>query len=380
LSDISLILLGAGSSLRFRRGSNRVYPKKQWLYSDDKPIWLQVVENFEDMYNFDKIIIVSSQEDIEYMANFVTHKLVVGGSSRQESLTNAIGEINSSFVLVSDIARCCVDRDMIERVIGTRDMADCIVPSLSSVDTVYFEDKPVNRDRIKMIQTPQLSRTEMLKKALGFGIEFSDDSSAISHIGGNVEFVDGSINAHKLTTIEDIKSIKCIKPPSNNQLVGFGVDIHPFISGKKMYLCGVEIDSVNYGFKAHSDGDVAIHAIIDALLGASGMGDIGELYPDNDNKYSNIDSKVLLQDTVDKIRSVGFDIINVDITILAQKPRLLNYKTQMREVISSILGIERRFVNIKATTGERLGFVGREEGVMVEAVSSLKYFDWTKIK
>ena len=380
MSDISLILLGAGSSTRFRRGSNKVYPKKQWLYSDNKPIWLQVVENFEEMYDFKEIIIVSSQEDIDYMANFVTHKLVVGGSSRQESLFNAIENIDSAFVLVSDIARCCIDRDMIERVIGTRDIADCIVPSLGSVDTVYFEDKPVNRDDIKMIQTPQLSRTSMLQKALSFGIEFSDDSSAISHIGGSVEFVNGSINAHKLTTIEDIKSIKCINPPSNNQLIGFGVDIHPFISGKKMYLCGVEIDSVDYGFKAHSDGDVAIHAIIDSLLGASGMGDIGELYPDNDNKYSNIDSKVLLQDTVDRVRSVGFDIINVDITILAQKPRLLNYKAQMREIISSILGVERRFVNIKATTGERLGFVGREEGVMVEAVSSLKYFDWTKIK
>jgi len=380
LSDISLILLGAGSSSRFRRGSNKVYPKKQWLYSDDKPIWLQVVENFEDIYDFNQIIIVSSVEDIAYMSNFVTHKLVVGGKSRQESLNNAISDIKTPFVLVSDIARCCIDKDMIERVINARDMADCIVPTLKSVDTIYFEDNPVNRDNIKIIQTPQLSSTSILKKALSVDIEFSDDSSAISYIGGSVEFVEGSLDAHKLTTINDIKSIKCIKPPSTNQLIGFGVDIHPFIDDKKMYLCGVEIDSVDYGFKAHSDGDVAIHAIIDALLGASGMGDIGELYPDNDNSYSNIDSKILLQDTVDRIRSVGFDIINVDITILAQSPRLLNYKVEMKKVISSILGIQRRFVNIKATTGERLGFVGRNEGVMVEAVSALKYFDWTKIK
>jgi len=380
LSDISLILLGAGSSSRFRRGNNSVYPKKQWLYSDNKPIWLQVVETFEDIYNFKQIMIVSSQEDISYMANFVTHKLVVGGSSRQESLRNAMNNIKTEFVLVSDIARCCIDKDMIDRVINARDDGDCVIPVLNSVDSVYFENKPVNRDNIKLVQTPQLSRTKILKKALSSDIEFSDDSSAIAHIGGNIKFVDGSLNAHKLTTINDIKSIKCINPPSTNQLIGFGVDIHPFIKDKKMYLCGVEIDSVDYGFKAHSDGDVAIHAIIDSLLGASGMGDIGELYPDNDNSYSNIDSKILLQDTVDKIRSVGFDIINVDITILAQAPRLLNYKAQMKEVISSILGIERRFVNIKATTGERLGFVGREEGVMVEAVSALKYFDWTKIK
>jgi 2-C-methyl-D-erythritol 4-phosphate cytidylyltransferase/2-C-methyl-D-erythritol 2,4-cyclodiphosphate synthase len=380
LSDISLILLGAGSSTRFRTGINGIYPKKQWLYSLNKPIWLQVVNNFENIYDFKEIIIVSSKEDIKYMSNFVTHKLIVGGNSRQESLNNAIKYIKSDFVLVSDIARCCIDKDMIKRVIGTRDMADCIVPALNSIDTIYFKDRPINRDKIKIIQTPQLSRTKVLKKALDFGIEFTDDSSAISNIGGRVEFVNGSINAHKLTTIDDIKSIKCIYPPSNDQFIGFGVDIHPFIKNKKMYLCGVYIDSVDYGFKAHSDGDVAIHAIIDSLMGACGMGDIGELYPDNDKNYYNIDSKILLQDTVDKIRSVGFDIINIDITILAQKPKLLNYKAQMREVISSILGIERRFVNIKATTGEKLGFIGREEGVMVKAVSSLKYFDWTKIK
>jgi 2-C-methyl-D-erythritol 4-phosphate cytidylyltransferase/2-C-methyl-D-erythritol 2,4-cyclodiphosphate synthase len=145
-----------------------------------------------------------------------------------------------------------------------------------------------------------------------------------------------------------------------------------------MYLGGVKIES-EFGFKAHSDGDVAIHALIDALLGAAGMGDIGMMFPDNDERYKGIDSKELLKVVVTKLRNFGFVIINVDITIAAQKPRIGNYKTPMRKTLSAILNIEPQRVNIKATTTEKLGFIGRSEGVGVIANANLKYFDWTKI-
>ncbi len=377
MRSISLVLLGAGSSSRFRASSNKIYPKKQWLYSGDKPLWLQVTQNFEKIYKFDKIIVVSSKEDIEFMKNFGSYSFVEGGSSRQESLNNAIKNIDSEFVLVSDIARCCLDESMILRVIEARGEVDCIVPSLNVSDTIYQNENPIDRDSVKIIQTPQLSNLALLKEALSLGKEFTDDSSAIKSLGKKVKFVEGSLKAHKLTILDDIKKLDCIKTPVSTQFVGFGVDIHPFEKDKEMYLCGVHIDSVDYGFKAHSDGDVAIHALIDALLGACGMGDIGELYPDSDMQYSGIDSKILLKDTVSKIKSLGFDIINVDMTILAQAPRLLSFKQRMREKISNILEIEMRYVNIKATTTEKLGFVGKKEGVMVQAVANLKYFDWT---
>ena len=139
-----------------------------------------------------------------------------------------------------------------------------------------------------------------------------------------------------------------------------------------MFLCGVPVD-VPYGFKAHSDGDVAIHALIDALLGAAGMGDIGELYPDTEDAYAGADSKVLLKDTVRRINAFGYEIGNIDLTIMAETPRLLPYKETMKTTLASLLDIRANFVNIKATTAEKLGFVGRKEGVTVHAVANLTY-------
>lgn len=372
MSDITLILLGAGSATRFK-----LEPKKQWLYSGDKPIWLMVADNFANLYDFKEIIIVSSTDDIKYMKFFGDYKFIVGGDSRQESLKNALKDISSTYTLVSDIARCCIDKDTISRVVSQKGKADCIVPSLSVVDTLYINNKPIDRSTAKRIQTPQLSNTDILKKAFSSNIEYTDESSAIEANNGTILFVDGSDNAHKLTVIDDLNKLSCLNPPSNRTLSGFGIDIHPFEDNKKMFLCGIEIDEVDYGFKAHSDGDVAIHALIDALLGASGLGDIGELFPDTDEKYKGIDSKELLRLVISKINSYGFIVGNVDISIIAQAPRLLKYKDSMRISIAKLLGIRANFVNIKATTAERLGFLGRKEGVAVEAIANLTYFDWT---
>jgi 2-C-methyl-D-erythritol 4-phosphate cytidylyltransferase/2-C-methyl-D-erythritol 2,4-cyclodiphosphate synthase len=365
--------LGAGSATRFK-----LEPKKQWLYSEDSPIWLMVAENFRNYYDFKEIIVVSSKDDIEYMKFFGDYKFVVGGDSRQESLKNALKDIDSKYTLVSDIARCCLDFSMIDRVISKKDSADCIVPTLNVVDTLYINNTPIDRSKAKRIQTPQLSKTDILKNAINSNVEYSDESSAIEANGGSIIFVDGSDNAHKLTTIEDLNKLPCLNPPSNRNLVGFGIDIHPFEKNKKMFLCGVEIDSVDYGFKAHSDGDVAIHALIDALLGASGLGDIGELFPDTDIKYKGADSKELLRVVVSKINSYGLVIGNVDISIIAQAPKLMKYKESMRISLAKLLGIRANFVNIKATTAEKLGSLGRKEGVAVEAIANLTYFDWTK--
>lgn len=373
LSHTTLILLGAGSSTRF--GTN---VKKQWLYTGETPLWLHVVEHFEKCASFDDIIIVSSSEEIATMQNFASYTYVEGGNSRQASLNNALQHITSDYVLVSDIARCCVPAEMIQRIISAKEKASCIVPVLPVTDTLYLDNQPIDREKVKIIQTPQLSRTKLLKLALQTETLFTDDSSAVASLGEKIHFVEGSIKAHKLTTIEDLQKVTCLHVPSNRTLTGFGIDIHPFEAGKQMFLCGVPID-VDYGFKAHSDGDVAIHALIDALLGAAGMGDIGELYPDTEDTYAGADSKVLLSDTVKRINAYGFSIGNIDITIMAEAPKLLPYKNEMKHTLASLLGIRQNFVNIKATTAEKLGFVGRKEGVTVHAVANLTYFNWKKI-
>jgi 2-C-methyl-D-erythritol 4-phosphate cytidylyltransferase/2-C-methyl-D-erythritol 2,4-cyclodiphosphate synthase len=372
LQDITLILLGAGSASRFR-----LPPKKQWLWSGDRPLWLQVADDFQMLYSFKDTIIVSSKDDIQAMSNFADYHFVEGGSSRQESLKNALKTVLTPFVLVSDIARCCLDDEMIGRVILAKKEHGCVVPTLKVVDTLYHNDTPINRENSKIIQTPQLSCTQTLQNALATNIEFTDDSSAIVSEGGEIIFVEGSAKAHKLTTVDDLSKLTCLERPSSRAMVGFGIDIHPFEEGKPMMLCGVEIDSP-FGFKAHSDGDVAIHALIDALLGASGLGDIGELYPDTSDEYKGADSSLLLKETLQQLTSLGYVVGNVDLTIIAQTPRLLNYKKNMRFNLAKLLHLRPNLVNIKATTAEKLGWIGRKEGVAVEAVATLYYYDWTQ--
>lgn len=374
LNNLTLILLAAGSSTRF--GLNT---KKQWLRIDHQPLWLAVAKNFEKTNLFDKIIITSSAQDIEFMKNYADYEFIEGGSTRQESLKNALVEVDSEFVMVSDIARCCVDEQLLLNILSHKQKADSIVPYLDAKDTIVYGDKTINRDEVKIIQTPQLSKTKILKDALLNAKEdFSDESSAIVASGGLRYFVLGSEDAHKLTHLSDLKKLPCLNPPSKDMLNGIGFDVHAFDDKGSMYLGGIKIDS-EFGFKAHSDGDVALHALIDALLGAAGMGDIGMLFPDNDPTYKGIDSKELLKDVVKKLHGFGFNIVNVDLTIACEKPKLSPYKTNIRQTIAAILQIEASRVNIKASTTEKLGFVGRGEGVAVFASANLKYFDWMDV-
>lgn len=372
MNDTTLVLLGAGNSTRFG-----LKTKKQWLYIGEEPLWYFVTKQFKK-YGFKEIIVVSSIQEIPYMKKFDTFAFVEGGETRQESLKNALQNVSTKYVLVSDIARCCIDHDMIQRILDNKEKANCIVPALSISDTLYMDNSPANRECAKLIQTPQLSETKLLTKAIQIDELFTDDSSAMHKSGYKILFVEGSQNAHKLTFASDLEKLTCLKAPSMKTFTGFGIDTHPFEQNKPMYLCGEKIEE-NFGFKAHSDGDVAIHAIIDALLGAAGLGDIGEFFPDSDDKYKDIDSKKLLKLCVEKINSYGFVINNIDITILAEIPKVSPHKEKMRQTLSGILDINQRSVNIKATTSESLGFIGRNEGISVHAVATLSYFNWAEI-
>lgn len=373
MSDLTLILLAAGSSSRFG-----LDVKKQWLRIEHKPLWQFVADKFKETGLFKEIIITCADDEIEFMQSYASYKFVKGGSTRGASLKNAIKEVQSEFVLVSDIARACISKEFLNDIISKKGSSDCIVPYLKVSDTVVYEDKTIDRDKVKRIQTPQLSKTSVLKQALDANEDFTDESSAIVANGGSREFVLGQSDAHKITFIEDLKNISCLKAPSKDILSGNGFDVHAFDTKGEMFLGGVKIES-DFGFKAHSDGDVAIHALIDALLGAAGMGDIGMMFPDNDERYKGIDSKKLLQIVVSKLYNFGFVIVNVDVTIAAQTPRLKDYKLKMRQTIADILNCDSSRVNIKATTTEKLGFIGRSEGVGVIANANLKYFNWEEI-
>ncbi len=166
-----------------------------------------------------------------------------------------------------------------------------------------------------------------------------------------------------------------LKPCSRDIFCGTGYDVHALEKGAGIVLGGVQIPC-EFALIAHSDGDVAIHALIDAICGAAMLGDIGELFPDSDAKLKGADSKELLRKVMRRVRGYGYELVNADITIIAQRPKIGAYKAQMQEVLSEILNCAR--VNVKATTTEGLGFTGRSEGIAAQAAVNLKFYDWQK--
>lgn len=422
----------------FKHGfSTKIHTKKQWLRIGTTPLWYYVTQNlisqiletlntlnsyqntknqdFSKQYTADKIdkinadkkivlkqaIITASQKDIAYMKklaeNIITFnigdktfeipvKIVEGGSTRFKSLQNAMQEVSSSYVIVSDCARfdtkSCVLKDMFSKFSDDCFNYDCIVPYLNITDTTLYYDedksfyKPIKRENLKCIQTPQITNTKRLLESFAKQQDFSDESSAICALENpKICFVAGSKAMSKLTYHSDISMLKRLYYANshlrkNDTLIGYGSDIHGFIESKPMYLCGVKIQS-DVGFKAHSDGDVAIHSIIDSILGAMNYGDIGELFPDSKQEFKDIDSKILLQEAYHYCLSTGLEIANLDVTIIAQTPRISPYKTQMQETLAGLLYLPKMCVSIKASTAEGLGFIGRGEGVFVQSVVRL---------
>ncbi len=367
-SDVSLVILSAGNSTRFG-----FKPKKQWLYVGDQPLWLYVAKKFRKIYKFDKIIITADKDELNYIKNFCDDfDIVVGGDTRQNSINNAIKHINTKYVMISDMARCCVPQKIVKNLLKNRQKAHCVVPVLDVCDTVVYKNNYIDRTHIKLIQTPQISNTKELAKAISKRIEFTDESSAIKANGGQILYIKGSKKSDKITYKKDIKNKNCLKKPSKKVLVGFGYDIHKFIDGKPMYMCGVKLDTP-FGLEAHSDGDVAIHSMIDAIVGAMGAGDIGDIFPDTDKQYKDISSVKLLKQIVCFAYKTGFEIVNIDITIVAQIPKISPHKKLMRQNMAKIIGIKPNHINIKATTNEQLDSIGDQKAICVYSVANLRY-------
>lgn len=385
LDDISLVMLAAGASTRFR-AITPTHPqgiklKKQWLRSGVTPLWLLATRNITKHFSFAKVLIAASSEDYHYMRLVSPYPVIKGGESRAQSLQNALNAIDTPLVLVSDVARWDCQKSVIEALIQSLDNdSACAVPYINVADTSFYgadskQGAYLKREDLKLIQTPQLSRVSDLKAALK--PHHSDESSALHDNGKKIAFVRGSRRMQKITHIEDLNFLP-LTPANDSVVIGQGADIHRFEKGKKMRLCGVDIEC-DYGFKAHSDGDIVLHALSDAILGAIGGGDIGEWFPDSNAEYKGADSVNLLKHIYDFAQSVGYEMINVDMSIITQMPKIAPYKLAMRENLAKILSLSKERVNIKATTSENLGFIGRLEGAYAEAVVSMRLFDWHKL-
>jgi 2-C-methyl-D-erythritol 4-phosphate cytidylyltransferase/2-C-methyl-D-erythritol 2,4-cyclodiphosphate synthase len=325
------------------------------------------------------------REEISASALAIPVRFVPGGSSRQESVRNglnasAAGE--DDLILVHDGARCLVKPDTIERVISSVRTRGSGIAGFR-VSSTYKACAPdgailhtVDRGNLAEVQTPQGFRCGLLREAFARaeqdGFIGTDDASVLEHAGIPVFLAEGDRSNIKLTTPADVELAESLLNKEVCRMrIGMGYDVHRFAEGRKLILCGVEIPWER-GLLGHSDADVALHALMDALLGACALGDIGRHFPDTDPSLEGISSLNLLEKTRDLSSRAGYVPNNLDVTIVAQKPKLAPYIPSMVETVAETLRMKPVDVNVKATTTEKLGFEGREEGISAYAVCCVR--------
>lgn len=387
------IIVAAGSGKRF----GGALPK-QYMKLGGQTVLQKSVKAFEENARVDDIIVVAGEGFTELAAELCggfkkMHSVVLGGSERQDSvlrgLTEAAQTVNgvseNTIILVHDAARPFVSDDIINSVIKGAEECGGAVPAVSVKDTVRqaealagFADtellkdgasqaasRTLDRRLLYSVQTPQGFRARVLTAAYekAYNEEFfgTDDASIVERMGINLKIVKGDYANYKITTKEDMRA---------EMRIGTGFDVHRLTEGRELYLCGVKIPHEK-GLLGHSDADVALHALMDAMLGAAAMGDIGRHFPDSDEKYRGISSVKLLEEVCRMLEREGYSVGNVDLTVMAQKPKIAPYIPEMKRSVAAVLGTDENAVNIKGTTTEGLGFVGREEGIAAEAVCIL---------
>ena len=300
--------------------------------------------------------------------------LCSGGSTRGASVLNALQAADGQkgdIAVIHDAARCFQTEIAVRAAIDSARKQGSGVVSLPMADSVFETDSQTPLDRSKMIrtQTPQAFRFEEILSAYEQAGDqvATDDAALYAKFVGPVTFTPGSETGRKLTTMEDWAWAQtlCLRPRT-----GTGFDTHVLAEGRKLILGGVEIP-FEKGLLAHSDGDVLLHSLMDALLGAASLGDIGHLFPDKDPQYANISSRVLLREVAKRLRENGLTVTHVDVTMIAQRPKLAPYFPQARQNIADDLNIPLDRVSLKATTTEGMNDEGRGLCISAQAIANL---------
>lgn len=354
-----------------------------------RPVLAYVLNAFLACKFIDEIVVVTRQCDIERCSALTgpNIRVIAGGNTRQASVLEGIQAVTGDFVLVHDGARAMITPELIRKIWEACIEFGAAVPGVPCKDTLKTLNADgwiagtMDREKIWHIQTPQAFRTQDLKNAhiyaAGNGVSVTDDCALAEYCNIPVKMVEGSYENIKLTTPEDLAAAEEIlrkrgfQEVQKNMRIGQGYDVHKLTEGRDLILCGVKIP-YEKGLLGHSDADVALHALADALLGAAALGDIGMHFPDSDPQYKGASSMLLLAEVVRLVRERGYAVANTDVTIVCQRPKLADFIPQMRENVAAVLhtGVEQ--VNIKATTTEKLGFEGRGEGISAMAVVLLQ--------
>ncbi len=384
MSKAAALILAAGAGHRARTGSDNPVPK-QFQSLLGKSVLQWSVDAFAGHKDIDQIILVKPAEmDIADFQAFLdlpdTPKvqIVSGGSHRTLSVQKGLGAIKGPPdipVLIHDAARPGLSPDIISALLHELQDCDACAPALPISDALKDIStgipRSVERDPLRRVQTPQVFRLQMIQEALKQDERlWVDDLAAIQESGQSVHLIPGDARLTKITYREDFTMVEALlckdaaSPPMPR--IGTGYDVHAFGPGDGVHLCGVHLPHT-HGLVGHSDADVAWHALTDAILGALALGDIGDHFDPADPTWKNADSQIFLTHAQDLALQAGYAIANLDITLICEAPKIKPAREAMRTHTAQVLSLPISAVSIKATTTEKLGFTGRQEGIACQA-------------
>jgi len=375
-NNVLTIIAAAGIGERFGGKT-----PKQYALINGNTIIERAVKPFIDSEHVSEIIIAISEND-NYIQNqnfYNSNKIkyVTGGSSRQESISNALNaaEKEYDYVLTHDAARPNITEDDITNLYLdiTKSNASCsflYTPVYDSIKETSPSDITVDKNKFYLVQTPQISNFNHLKSSLkecmDENINCPDESFVIEHANLPLSKVKGSRSNIKVTEYEDLEIL-------NNFLIrsGVGFDLHEYEAGDGIILGGCKIEC-DYNIVAHSDGDVLLHSIADSILGAAALGDIGIFFSDQDKKNKDLDSSEIIEYCLDKLNEKNLEIYNIDTTIICEQPKIAPHREKILKELSNLLSIPVSSIGLKATTSEKIGIIGKNKAIAVQSLVNLR--------
>lgn len=360
---------------------------KLWVSLNGKPLVQWSIEAFDKASEISAITLVTRQESIEKLTTLVASlcvrkpiDIVLGGHSRMDSVGNACDGINATYIAVHDAARPLITPQLIDSVCLAARGNACACLSLPVVETIVrsnhgFESERVDRSNLFALQTPQVIRKDIWEegraRAQSEGIEVTDDTHMATLTDNAVTHVAGNRNNIKVTYADDIEFAEqmMMQTPQREYRTGFGYDIHRTSQERMCYLGGIHFEESKVGLVGHSDADVLLHAICDALLGAASLGDIGVHFPPTDDRHKGRPSSEFLYEVNELLKQNGWFIGNIDATVIAEAPKVMAKAIEIRTHISRLIQIPLDNISIKATTNEGLGALGQGDGIAAHAVA-----------
>lgn len=369
----SAIVVAAGTGSRAGAG-----PPKQWRSLGGRPVARWSVDALLAA-GASQVVVVADPEDAGAALGGLEIAIVRGGASRFDSVRAGLAALDDEpeAVLIHDAARPFLTTAHVAALLAALEQSDGALPALPVPDTLKRREggstATVSRDGLWRAQTPQAFRLPALRAAFAAwpsGEEPTDDVQVLERAGGSVTIVAGDPRLLKLTYPEDFAMAEAFAGQARLTRIGQGYDAHRFGPGDHVWLCGVRI-AHDSGLVGHSDADAGLHALVDAILGAIGDGDIGDHFPPTDPKWKNAPSHLFVTHALDRVRAKGARLVNVDVTLVCEAPRIKPHREAMRARLAQLLDLAPDRVSVKATTTEGMGFEGRREGLSAQAIAAV---------